>query len=180
VGREGIEVEIEPVTGKEWKTARGQALSKQVNEDMRHVLRAGAELKHRQNLGEGINGQPEPQDLLRAAQPGAEFIQLQMREPEVAEGALVQGLSVLPSAGQPGDDGCLTVAEDPFGSRRVQPFGQCRQDHGDLLRGSFQMIQGRVAPGSERCMAGLTAKRLNPFAMAVLAIAKKSRGRGHR
>jgi len=31
------------------------------------------------------------------------------------EAALMQGLSVLTSAGQPSDDGRLPVAEDPFG-----------------------------------------------------------------
>jgi hypothetical protein len=37
--------------------------------------------------------------LLVAAQPGAQFVQLYVREPEVAEGALVQDLSVLESRG---------------------------------------------------------------------------------
>jgi len=37
----------------------------------------------------GVDGQPEPQHLLSAAQPGAQFIQLEMREPEMAEEALV-------------------------------------------------------------------------------------------
>jgi hypothetical protein len=35
--------------------------------------------------------------LCGATQPGAQFIQLQVREPEMAEEALVQGLSVLES-----------------------------------------------------------------------------------
>ena len=56
---------------------------------MRHVLGAGAELKHRKNLGAGIDGQPEPEDLFGAAEPGAEFVQLQVREVEMAEEALV-------------------------------------------------------------------------------------------
>ncbi len=59
---------------------------------MRHVLGAGAELKHRKNLGAGIDGQPEPEDLFGAAEPGAEFVQLQVREVEMAEEALVQGV----------------------------------------------------------------------------------------
>ena len=52
------------------------------------------------DLGEGIVRQPE--NLLGAAQPGAQFIQLQVREVEVGEEALVQGLRVLPSSGQKG------------------------------------------------------------------------------
>ena len=52
---------------------------------MRHVLRAGAELKHGKNLREGINGQPQPQHLCGAAQPGAQFVQLEVGDLEVAE-----------------------------------------------------------------------------------------------
>jgi len=89
VGREGIEVEIEPVTRKERAASRGQALSESVDEDMGHVLRAGAELKHGYKLGARIDGQPEPEDLCGAAQPGAYFVQLQMREVQVAEETIV-------------------------------------------------------------------------------------------
>jgi hypothetical protein len=43
-----------------------------------------------------------------------------MGDLEVTEAAFVQGLSVLASARQPGGDGGLTVAEDPFGGRSIQ------------------------------------------------------------
>ncbi len=80
MGRQGIEGEIEPITGEEGQAARGQAPSQGVDNRMSHVLRAGTELKHRKNLGEGINGQPQPEDLCGTAQPGSEFVQLQVRE----------------------------------------------------------------------------------------------------
>jgi hypothetical protein len=54
------------------------------------------------NLCGGVDGQPQPQHLCGAAQPGAQFVQLQVRELEVAEGAFVQGLSVLTGTGQKG------------------------------------------------------------------------------
>ena len=57
-------------------------------------LGAGAELKHRKNLGEWIDGQPEPESLIGAAEPGAQFVQLQVREVKIGEEALVQGLCV--------------------------------------------------------------------------------------
>jgi hypothetical protein len=47
-----------------------------VDELMGYGLGAGAQLKHRKNLGEGIDGQPEPENLVGAAEPGAQFIQL--------------------------------------------------------------------------------------------------------
>jgi len=65
----------------------------------------------------------------------------------------------------------LSVAEDPFGSGGVQPFGQRRQHHGDLVRRGFQTVQGSVAPGSERGKARRASKGLDPFGTAMLAIA---------
>ena len=41
---------------------------------MGHVLRAGTQLKDGKNLGEGINGQPQPEHLFGAVQPGAQFV----------------------------------------------------------------------------------------------------------
>ena len=78
----------------------------------------------RKNLGEGIDGQPEPENLLGAAQPGAQFVQLQMWEPQIGEATLMQGLGVLTCAREPGDDGGLSKAKDSRSRRRVQPFGQ--------------------------------------------------------
>ena len=116
------------------------------------------------DLREGVDGQPQPQDLLIAAQPGSQLVQLEVRKLEVGEAAPMQGLCMLASASQPGGDGGLSVAEDPLGSRRVQSFGERRQHHGDLTGGSFQTVQGSVAPSSERDVAGLTAKGLDALA----------------
>lgn len=50
--------------------------------------------------------------MLSAAQSGSQFIQLEVREPKMAEGPLVQGLCMFPSASEPGGDGGLSKAED--------------------------------------------------------------------
>jgi len=47
-----------------------------------------------------------------------------------------------------------SITEDPLGGGRVQAFGQSRQDHGDLVRGSLQPVQGGVASGTERVVVG--------------------------
>jgi hypothetical protein len=83
---------------------------------------------------------------------------------------LVQRLSVLASARQPGHDGRLSVACDPFGRGSIQSFGQRRQDHCDLLRRGFQTVERGMAPGREGGAAGLTAKGLDPFGLAMLAV----------
>ena len=69
---------------------------------MRHGLCSGSELKHRKNLRARIDGQPKPEHLGGAAQPGSQFIQLKMREVEMAEEAFVQGLCMFPRASEKG------------------------------------------------------------------------------
>jgi hypothetical protein len=68
----------------------------------------------------GVDGQPEPKHLFGTAEPGAQFVQLQVWEVQMAEEAFVQGLSVRARARQPGGDGRLPVAEDPFGGGNIQ------------------------------------------------------------
>jgi hypothetical protein len=60
-----------------------------------------------------------------------------VREPQIAERALVQGLCVLPSSSQPGSDGGLSVAEDTLCGGSIQPKGSRRQYDCDLLGGGF-------------------------------------------
>ena len=95
-----------------------------VDEQVRCMLCAGTKVEDGNDLREGVDGQPEPQHVCGAAQPGAQFVQLQVRELEVGEAAPMQDLRVLASARQPGDDGGLPGAEDTLGSRRIYPFAQ--------------------------------------------------------
>ena len=83
-------------------TYSSQDLSQGVDEQVCHVLRAGSQMEHRKKLGAGVDGQPEPQHLFGAAQPRAPFVQLQVREPERAEGAFVPDLRVLANPSQKG------------------------------------------------------------------------------
>src|SRR5437868_6388240 len=108
MSRECIKVEIESITGKEWDAPRRQALLESMDEPMGHGLGARAEVKRRKNLGERIDRQPDPENLMGAAEPGAQFVQLQMWEPQIGEGTLMQGLGVLTCAREPGDDGTLS------------------------------------------------------------------------
>ena len=66
------------------------------------MLCTWTQMEHGKKLGAGIDGEPEPQHLFGAAQPGAQFVQLEVWEVEMEEEALVQGLRVLASTGQPG------------------------------------------------------------------------------
>jgi len=108
--------------------------------------------------------------LFGAAKPGAQFVQLDIRKLEMTEKVLVKALSVFPSTSQPGGDGRLSKAENPFSGGWVHSFGQRSEHHGDLQRGSFQPVEGRVAPGSEGGVAGLASKCLDLLSTTLFAI----------
>ena len=171
MGREGIEVEIEPVTGEEREAARGQLCRSEWMSRWAMFCVRGPSSSTGRIFVQGIDGQPQPEHLCSAAQPGAQFVQLEVGDVEVAEAALMEDLSMLSCTSEPGGDGRLTIAEDPLGGGSVQPFGQRGEHHGDLMGRGFQTVQGGVAPGSESGAAGLTAKRLDALGMAMLAIA---------
>jgi len=141
---------------------------------MRRDLRAGTQMEDRNDLCKGVDGQPEPQHLLGAAQSRPQFVQLEVGKLEMTEKVLVKALSVLPSAGEPGGDRRLTVAEDSLGRGSIQSFCQRRQHDCDPLGKGFQPVQGSVTSCTEGGAAGLTPKRLNALGLAVLAIANES------
>ena len=74
---------------------------------------------------------------------------------------------------RPGGDSGLPVAEDPLSGGKVQPFGECRQHHGDLVEEVVGRNERSVAPSSERRAAGLAAKDLNALSMTMRTISKR-------
>ena len=79
-----------------------QDLSQGVNPSLCHVLCAWTHMEEWNQFRAGVDGQPEPEHLCGAPKPGAQFIQLQMRELEMAKEAFVQGLCMVKSASQKG------------------------------------------------------------------------------
>src|SRR6266699_1983660 len=61
----------------------------------------------------GVDDQPEPQHLGTTAEPGSEFVQLQVRKVELEEEALVQGLRMLTRTGQKGWEWWLVESRRP-------------------------------------------------------------------
>jgi hypothetical protein len=141
---------------------------------MGHVLGTGAQLEDGQKLGAGIDDQPKPLHLEMAAQPGSEFIELEVWEPQMAEGAFVQELRVRARTSQPSGDGGLTVTEDPPGFGWVEPFGQRSEHHRDMTGRSVHSVQGRVTSSAERGAASLTPERLDALGLAMFAVAHQS------
>src|SRR6266581_4009473 len=161
MSRESIEVEIEPVTGEEREAAWSQELSQRVDEPMSHDLGSGAELERRNYFRQGIKSHPQPEHLCGAPKLGAQFVQLQVREMQVAEGTFVQALRMFACAREPPCNRRLPKAEDAFSRGSIQPLGQRRQHNCDLLGRRFQPVQRRVPSRTEGRAAGLTPKGLN-------------------
>jgi hypothetical protein len=97
---------------------------------------------------------------------------------EVAEGVLVEELSVLAYASEPGADGGLPVAPRPGRQRKgpaLRPTQRARRRPG--TGGGFQTIQRSVTSSTERGAAGETSKRLDARSRAMLAIANQGMDR---
>jgi hypothetical protein len=91
----------------------------------------------------------------------------------MAEEALVEGVRVPACTSEPPRNRGLSKAEDPLGGGSVQPFGQRREHHSDLLRGGFQAIQGGVASGTEGAVARRASKGLDRLSTPMLAVPDK-------
>jgi hypothetical protein len=59
-------------------------------------------MENRKDFRERVDGQPQPEHLCMVAEACAQFVQLQMWEPEMAEGALMQGLRMLACTSEKG------------------------------------------------------------------------------
>ena len=137
------------------------------------MLGAGTQMQHGHNLGARIDGQPQPEDLCGAAEPGSNFVQLQVRDVQVAEAVLMEDFCVPACTREPPRNRGLLKAENPHSRRRIQSFGQRREDHCDLVRWGFQTIEWSVASSAECGAALLTAKGLDALGLAMLAIANQ-------
>src|SRR5579859_8108864 len=59
MGGQGVEVQIEAITREKREAARNQEALQGVDDHVRRMLCAGAEMEYRKNLRERIDGQPE-------------------------------------------------------------------------------------------------------------------------
>lgn len=78
MGRERIEVQIEPITGEKGDATRCEDVPQGVNDGMCRQLCTWSHMQGRKNFRARIDGQPEPEYLPLAAEPCAQFIQLQV------------------------------------------------------------------------------------------------------
>ena len=138
---------------------------------MRRVLRAGTKGQDWDEFGERVEGHPEPEHLRSTPQARAQFGELEVRQREGPQPAVVQGRTVLAGACQPGAAWALAGPKHPHRRSDREPFGERTQDFGDARGWRLEAIERGVATGGEGCRTGLTPEHLNAFVLAVRAIA---------
>ena len=141
-----------------------------MDEQMSRMLCAGTQMERGQNLGAGIDGQPQKDAPVWSGAAVCEF-RLTGGAGCAGCGRSAHGRSERACASEPSRDGDLSKAEDPCGGGRIQSFSLCREHHCDLVRRSFQAIQGCVTSSSERGVASRTSKGLDSLGLTMFAIA---------
>lgn len=95
MGCEGRAVPIQPLAGEDGQAGGNELLTQRVDQGRSCVL--GPSCSTGMIAASGVDRQPQPENMRPAAQAGAQFIQLEMREGEVLQGALMQARALLAS-----------------------------------------------------------------------------------
>jgi hypothetical protein len=106
-------------------------------------------MQHRDEFADRIDREPQPQHVRPTAQPRAQFVELDVRQVEVAKDAVVQRRAVCPGPREPGGNGRMTMAEEVHRGGHREPFRQRSQYLRNTLRCSFQAVQ-RCHPEGRR------------------------------
>ena len=135
------------------------------------LLLASTQMKRGDDLGDGIDGQPEPLD----ASPdfGVQLIQLDEGQDQALEGAVVQENAVGAHALEPARDSRvgMTCVADHDGD--VDAFGHEPEDHLDAVGSCLEIVEWGVASAGEIGSTPLTAKLLDVVSDASYAVADK-------
>src|SRR5262249_993538 len=132
---------------------------------------ARSQMQHRDDFTDRIDGHPEPEYLSTVAEPGTQFIELDVRQVQALENAVVEHGSVLPSSSQPGGDCGVALAKDPYRRRDIHPFCERSQHLRKTLGCGFEAVQWRISSCAGGGAAGLAAQGLDAFGLPVYAIA---------
>jgi hypothetical protein len=78
-------------------------------------------MQQRDDFAERVKGDPQPQCVRPAAEPRAQFVELNVGEGEMPKDAVVEGGSVGDSPCQPGRDGGVAMSEQAHGGGHIEP-----------------------------------------------------------
>jgi hypothetical protein len=127
-------------------------------------------MQHRDQLAQGIDRQPQPQCVGAVRQARSELVELDVRQVELPQDAVVKRRAVFTRPRQPAGNRRVRVAEDPRRGRDRQPLCQCCQDFATALGGGFQTVEWRIATRAKGGPTRLAAQGLDALAREVRAI----------
>ncbi len=110
------------------------------------------------------------QDTGFLANTGAEFIQLNMREGQIAKQMRMHSFTVHARSSEPGRDRSFGMAKHSHGSANGQPFGDCREDDTHASRRGFEAIECCMPPPAELVVARFAIEILNRVVDAMMPI----------
>ncbi len=136
------------------------------------LVLAIAKVKGGQDLGEWVDGEPQPHatDLADSA---VEFIHLDEGQEQVMEEALMKARAVIASTFQPAGDGGMGVAGAAHEEGNITTFSQEHQDQDDPLFSDLEAVEGRISTGGKGLPARLASPILNVFEQTSFSIPDK-------
>ncbi len=136
------------------------------------LVLAKAEMKRGQDLGNRVNGEPQPHaaDLADSAE---EFIHLDEGQEQVMEEALMQARAVIAGTFQPAGDSSLSMAGAAHEDGNITTFSQEHQDQDDPLFSNLEAVERRISAGGKGLPARLTFPILNGIEQPSFAIPDK-------
>ncbi len=172
MGSDGIEIAAQAVGGEGRNAIFLQTKFQVMGQGHGILVLAKAEMKRGQDLGERVDGEPQPHaaDLADSAE---ELIHLDEGQEQVMEEALMQVRAVVTSSFQPAGDGGLSMTGAAHEDRNITPLSQEHQDQDDALFRDLEAVERRISTGGKGLPARLTFPILNVIEQTAFAISNK-------
>jgi hypothetical protein len=138
-----------------------------MDQSVGEVLGAWAELEGGDELGLGIEGDPDPEIVGLIAESGVEFIELEMANVQVAEEVRMNLVGVRAGAGEPEAQGGVGMAKETLdiGYGEAQIDGQ--EDAPDVPGGSVEAVESGAPAAGEAGPASLAFEVLDTISNTI-------------
>ena len=133
------------------------------------IILALAEVKRRQDLGDWIDGQPQPH-FAGTAYSAIQLIHLDEGQKQVVKKTVVEQRTVLAHTFQPTGNGGFTMTRTAHQDRDITPFSQEHQDQNDMAILGLKSIKGSMQTTGEALVTPLTFPILDVFVDTAFSI----------
>jgi hypothetical protein len=140
-----------------------------MDQAVRHLLRARAQGKRRDQLVAGLERRPEPAHPLAWAQAGTDLVQLHMGQVQIVQEVVVDTLGLLGGTVAPAGNGGFAMTEGAYGGADLQALRQSAEHLADAGGRSLELLQCGAPASADLGAAGLTAKHLDAIGAALAA-----------